>query len=161
MNHLDMMGELINSNNLSLDAWKDMIDRTPLSFDIFLCVAYPLNRLLLEYKQSNKEVLIEIVEWMLNAYPGLASLYDDGVLPIHVACFNTKCPSTIVEMLAKDYPEALGKTCLVCDGEQDGLACHGYDGTWYSDGLPISTWQEPMICTSVQSSYWSNYTPML
>jgi len=97
-----------------------------------LSIGYYLN------KQSNKEVLIEIVEWMLNAYPGLASLYDDGVLPIHVACFNTKCPSTIVEMLAKDYPEALGKTCLVCDGEQDGLACHGYDGTWYSDGLPVS-----------------------
>jgi len=139
MAHLDMMGELINSDSLSLDAWKHMIDTIPSSFDGSFDAAYRLIRLILEYNQSNKEVLIEIVEWMLSAYPGVASLYDvDGVLPIHAACFNTKCPSPIVEMLAKDYPEALGKTCLVCDGEQDGLACHGYDGTWYFDGLPIS-----------------------
>lgn len=113
--------------------------------------AYRLNRLLLEYEQSNRQLLFEIVEWMLSAYPGVASLYEEGMLPIHVACFNTKCPSTIVEMLAKDYPEALGKMCLVSDGEQDGLACHAYDGQWYFDGLPISYYrQELMIWASVQ-----------
>lgn len=35
MDHLDMFGELINSNNLSLDSWKHMIDTIPSSFSIW------------------------------------------------------------------------------------------------------------------------------
>ena len=75
---------------------------------------------------------------MLSAYPGVASLCDDDMLPIHVACFNNNVPSAIVEMLAKDYPEALGEMCLVSDGEQDGLALSTYDCHSYFAGLPLS-----------------------
>ena len=138
--HLDMMGRLINDDNLSLDTWQDMINTIPGSFDASFDVAYRLNRLLLEYdnKTNKKQVIIEIVEWMLSAYPGLASLYDDGILPIHVACFNPHCPSAVVTMLAKDYPKALEEMCLVSDGDADGITCHTYQGQQYFEGLPLS-----------------------
>ena len=45
--HLDMMGRLINDDNLSLDTWQDMINTIPGSFDASFDAAYRLNRLLL------------------------------------------------------------------------------------------------------------------
>ena len=60
MVHLEMMGELINSDKLSLDTWKDMIDTIPGSFDGSFDASYRLNRLLLEYKSQTANFYLRL-----------------------------------------------------------------------------------------------------
>ena len=91
-------------------------------------VKFPLHQIryqnfpLLHIACLSKRVTLDIVEYMLAAFPGVVrtesedeSAYDidgDSVdtykkFPLHCACYNQYCPSSIISLLIERYPNAL------------------------------------------------------
>mmetsp|Transcript_30711 Transcript_30711/g.64993 ORF Transcript_30711/g.64993 Transcript_30711/m.64993 type:complete len:594 (+) Transcript_30711:80-1861(+) len=56
---------------------------------------------------SNKKVTLDAVKCLLETFPEAARVTMDSVYPIHMACCNESCPSSIIELLVKEKP------CLV------------------------------------------------
>jgi len=61
---------------------------------------------------SNKNVTLEIIEFLLDAYPAAANMHglvpnESGftwAYPLHVACCNDCCPSSVIKLLFKKNP---------------------------------------------------------
>ena len=76
---------------------------------------------------ANAKVTLEVVEFLLALYPAAANFcigeYSDrweygpleadakGAYPLHLACFNSSCPGSVVELLVKQNPSALRHLC--------------------------------------------------
>ena len=90
----------------------------------------------------SKSVTLDIVEYMLAAFPGVVTTEseDDGEsvdtykkFPLHCACYNHHCPSSIISLLIERYPNALehfaqGDLFMIGDHEDfaEGLPLHYY-----------------------------------
>ena len=102
---LQELEEVCKSDELTLDKLREKIEGFPPP----LCPK-PYLPLLCE----NKNVTLEIVEYMLNTFPGVAGTKKycpysgETLFPLHLACRNENCPSTAVQLLVKSCPEALG-----------------------------------------------------
>ena len=88
----------------------------------------------------NENVTLEIVEYILDSFPGVASrqtnqvTVDDNsttnVYALHCACYNKHCPSSIIELLLEEFRAAAELLSNVIDGLYDlnikGLPLHYY-----------------------------------
>ena len=96
----------------------------------------------------NERVTFEIIEALIEAFPRQvfvvldASDFTEEVditsqcYPLHLACLNEGCPSSIVELLVKKNPGALSQMCIVQDGinypyQYDDLGCIAGDPLHY------------------------------
>lgn len=110
----------------------------------------------LHYACMNKNVTLEIIQYifdifnqtanLLDVFFEIASLYTNVFCPeteredessnkayaLHCACYNEHCPTSVIDLLLKRYPEALSQFCLVEDGVNSGR----YDSI-YVRGLPL------------------------
>ena len=90
---------------------------------------------------SNANVTVDIIECLLNKYPGSANILSSeygskrSSYPLHLACINDNCPSSIIELLVKENPLAASTQSLL-NGQID-----------YSDGQ-----------ATIYSCYWNKIT---
>ena len=74
----------------------------------------------------NEKVTLPIIECLLDAFPGAASIgstlygnVDNAIgqwetsYPLHLACGNSRCPNSIIRMLVEKYPMALRHQFMV------------------------------------------------
>ena len=87
----------------------------------------------------NENVTLEIVEYILHSFPGVASWqtdsFDDSNIndnktasyALHCACYNKHCPSSVIKLLFKEYATAANMLSNVFGGVHD----------WDCKGLPL------------------------
>jgi len=94
----------------------------------------------------NMKVSFEMVEYILEAFPQIVNIHthvfcpeteredyeSNKAYPLHCACYNEHCPTSVIELLLETYPSALEQLCLVEDGVNSGK----YDCI-YVRGLPL------------------------
>lgn len=103
---------------------------------------------------GNKLVTLEIVQHLLEVFPDAASKFctnrlriirdyiadpDDAsekqgcAYPLHIACFNNDCPSSVIELLVGKNAEALRHRCNFGLPSPDDPS----ETAWYDGGLPL------------------------
>ena len=83
---------------------------------------------------------LKFMKHLIRDYPGEVSS-SSGLFcphgttqsyPLHLACYNEHCPTSIIKLLIEKYPDALGHFCVV----ERGVKIHGDEyGQW--NGLPL------------------------
>ena len=130
---VEKLEEFCSSDELSLNALRDKIRSIP--------VDALQNSYFFHDACNNARVSLEIVEFLLENFPGAARATvqygDDNVgatvaYPLHLACYNLQCPSSVIALLLKRNPSAISHLCIV----EDGVPSGEYDGN-YVMGLPL------------------------
>lgn len=134
--------DFCGSSALSLDGLLKIVEKIS---PIHLSSGAVLRSSFLQQACLNKNVALEMVQFLLDAFPGAASITatatahtyeyesdDFTSYSLHCACYNDSCPSAVIELLMKSNPSAIGHMCLV----GDGVDCGGYEETWV-EGLPL------------------------
>ena len=88
-----------------------------------------------------RTVALSRIERLLEARPDAASSLSDAycpkgetrAYPLHLACYNEGCPSSVIELLVRKNPEALGHLCIV----EVGVRGDEVYGDEYAEGLPL------------------------
>ena len=103
---------------------------------------YPCHPLL-HHVLWNKKVTLEIVEYILDKFPGAATVESESYMhqyekfatlntyPLHLACHNQYCPSSIVSLLIEKHQHALKHFAHV----GNLFSCGDYDH--FIKGLPL------------------------
>jgi len=92
----------------------------------------------------NKNVTLEMVEYILDSFPGVASYQTDLLdyymsesiqttsYALHCACYNKHCPSSVIRLLYEEFEEATKWMAMVGEGvrhcDVKGLPLHYYLG---------------------------------
>ena len=73
----------------------------------------------------NKNVTLDVIEYLLDEFPGIERVMslidyhdrDDPAFsagyPLHLCCYNMHCPSSVIELLLKKFPDALSHYATV------------------------------------------------
>ena len=125
---------LCASDALSVDALRGIIDSYPPTQN----VAYHSPSPCFHMACMNKNVTLEIIEYLFDVYPnaaGIRTTYfctyrENAVYPLHLCCYNENCPSSVIKIVYEKYPVAIFEFSLV----KSGLEC-GIDH--FIEGLPI------------------------
>jgi len=87
---------------------------------------------------KNKNVTLEMVEYVLGVFPGVASWKTDALdykkrteaYPLHYACWNEHCPDSVIKLLLEQYAAAINQLSIVetgvLAGNVKGLPLHYY-----------------------------------
>ena len=128
---------LCTSDAISVDSLREIIDAYPL----------PKENENVAYHSSffhracfNKNVTLEIIEYLLDVYPGAVGINttyfcpngESSCYPLHLCCYNENCPNTVIKLILEKYPDAISEFAMVKHGVNRGE----YD-TAYVEGLPI------------------------
>ena len=108
---------------------------------------------------GNKLVTLEIVQHLLEVFPDAASKFctnrlkclgdyidpddpekQDCAHPLHIACFNNDCPSSVIEFLVGKNAEALRHRCSFGLPPPDDPS----ETAWYDGGLPLNCYVSRM-----------------
>ena len=128
---LEKLEEICETDLLSLEALRNIISSIPSADAI-------QNSYFFHDACNNAKVSLEIIEFLLETFPGAADAtvqYGDDAdgatvaYPLHLACRNEKCPNSVIELLMKKNTYALGHMCLVYNGVPSG-------GLYYVRGVP-------------------------
>ena len=146
---LEELCEYCSSDELTLPTLQEKVKK--------LKVKFPLQDIQAHYQYGpffhnaclSKGVTLQIVEYILDEFPDAAAVesedendYDVGgdsvdpykKFPLHLACYNQYCPSSIISLLIERYPTALehfsqcGYLFMIGDHEDfaEGLPLHYY-----------------------------------
>ena len=104
--------EFCLSDALSIDLLKEWLKVVPLDAVV--------DSEFLHNACSNDHVTLEIIETLLDFYPGVVKvqtpLCSDGkanVYPLHVACYYNSCPGSVIQLLINKFNSALRCGCIV------------------------------------------------
>lgn len=116
--------DFCGSGALSLDALRQKIDQMPPNSKGLICGSSCLHRACL-----NDRVTLEIVQLFLDEFPGSFSVGTDifspetaetnketRVYPLHLACYNEHCPSSVIKLLTEKGPSVFDHLCCIQDG---------------------------------------------
>ena len=135
--------ELCASDDLSLIALQekvDVLDKNEIGYE--LVTGSCLHKICM-----NKNVTPEIIEYLLDIFPETVSIVNERELdisseseevkewdlvayPLHIACYNKDCTSSVIRLLLERYPPVLEQKCIV----GDGINFYEYNGI---SGLPL------------------------
>ncbi len=122
----ELCGFCINEE-ISVDILRERIEATPQNV---LARSPPV----VHWVCLNEKVTLEVVEYLLHVFPRAASFATElpalngGITyPLHIACNNIYCPSSVIRLLWTKYRPALEEVCVVDkDGPDHGLPLHFY-----------------------------------
>ena len=136
---MKQLEDFCGSDELSIDALRYQVGLIPPN------ATAVQNSSFLHGACNNENVTLPIIECLLDAFPGAASIgstsfchYESAneqwatSYPLHLACRNSRCPNSIIRMVLEKYPLALRHLCMVKNGiEVDpdfspGLPLHYY-----------------------------------
>ena len=141
-----LMDELVvicESKDLSIESLKAKIKLLPSHHTASAYVHHKYSsRPFFHAACMNKNITLEIIEYLLDAFPLVQNLPTAYFCPdgettsyaLHCACYNNNCPNEVIKLLVKNNsasPASLNQFCLVGDGVQ----CEDYDD--YIRGLPL------------------------
>ena len=130
----ERLEDLCDSDELSIDALRYQVGLIPPN------ATAVQNSSFLHGACRNENVTLPIIDCLLDAFPGAASIgatfFCDNAngqwatsYPLHLACCNSRCPNSIIRMLVEKYPLAFRHLCMVEDGYMNsfpGLPLHYY-----------------------------------
>ena len=122
-----LMDELVvicESKDLSIESLKAKIKLLPSQTLSGVYEHHYLSRPFLHAACMNKNVTLEIIGYLLNAFPLVEILPTSCLCPegttvsyaLHCACYNDYCPNEVVELLVTKNSVALKHFCLVDKG---------------------------------------------
>jgi len=142
INTMEDLNEWCDSDELSLTTLRES-EISQLSTNDVTQETYNENPLL-HMICLNKNVTLEMIEYILDLFPGVASyqtdLFDDNMsesikttsYALHCACYNKHCPSSVIRLLYEEFEEATKWMAMVGDGvrhcDVKGLPLHYYLG---------------------------------
>jgi len=134
------------NDKISFDDLKQLVEERP---ELISSQFYLENAYFLLGACENKHLTLEVIQYLLNTFPGASSVamdqtpYGSGECPahaIHMACVNTSCPDEVLVELINDAPVALTNFAII-DGELSNLGTDYEDGMWQGPddipGLPL------------------------
>ena len=135
--------EICESKDLSIESLQAKIKLLPSQISSAYVHHYS-SRPFFHAACMNKNITMEIIEYILDSFPLVQNLPTAYFCPegttvsyaLHCACYNDYCPNEVVELLVKNNSVALNHFCLVGDGVQ----CEDYDD--YIRGLPLHYYLE-------------------
>jgi len=139
---LDDLCEYCISDELSLPGLQEKMKKLDRFHIVDISENYPFHPLL-HNVLWNKRVTLEIIEYLLDKFPGAAAVESEShkhqyekfgtinTYPLHLACHNQHCPSSIITLLMEKHKHALKHFAYA----GDLFSCGDYDD--YAKGLPL------------------------
>ena len=145
---IEELEDLCRSDELSLDSLQELVGKLPQ--ELFTSITSTLSdSYFLQGACFNKRVTPEILEYLFQHFPGVASVSTDETAwlnggdypayPIHLACSNehADCPDFVISALIQEAPLALRQLAIIEDGlnnlgpdyEETGLGRANVAGT--------------------------------